>query len=774
MSLPSEIQAGEESGNMAFDRQPVVILLICAIPMLLQLVGLEVVGGDPDRFFRPLKSELVRQLSSGQIPLWSDLFGFGMPMAGQSEIGAFYLPHYLIYGLFGVGRGYRISMVLHQCLGGLLIYRLARILGAVPLGASLSVCLYLFGGFPTIQASKEWAVLGMAWMPGAFLGVELWLRQKSRRGLMQTSVALASLALIGHFQIAQITSLGLLLWVVIRSLFQPRLVTLWPGLLLAVGLSIGMALPQLLLSWDYAQSVEATSRPFETLAYYSYPLWSFTELIFPLWTRLLAGGPEGAYWTIHQTTQFEACQYFGSIALLFSILGLLRKNTRPASLSLAILAVVSIFLSTLPQWSPPLYALILQIPGMGLFRCPSRYGLILHFVVALLAALGFGEKVSGKWFFIVLFIITVLSVALWQIYSKGFSISGRNFPASFPITPVLSQAIGCFGLSLLLVIKSGYLCRYALISAIFATFEIIGLYYAGPTQWGWSLNLPQSSALLSNFDGSNKEVALAGPLDNLPVTAGIRTLSPYFGVNMPPPNSFLKGIAEGASAADRQNRPNAYDSSLKALGATHLVTTSQPTPFTSFTADPLAKVILPEKLQARPIFLHSLQTGQTTIPMATRIPQLPKLAASGEIAFQNAIITDQDTEPTAWISQSDLQTWDYPEFSVVDSQAIVEESPNRLVVSHQKPVIIQIRRTFDSGWQVRTPDKKLPVYLRPINGGMTGLFLNAAITDQPDTTVVELFYWPQSLNYAMPISMACFIAMIYICQPKRPIIRRPS
>ena len=60
-----------------------------------QLLGLEVVGGDPDKFFRPLKSEFVRNIIEGRLPLWSDLFGFGMPLAGQSEIGAFYLPHHL-------------------------------------------------------------------------------------------------------------------------------------------------------------------------------------------------------------------------------------------------------------------------------------------------------------------------------------------------------------------------------------------------------------------------------------------------------------------------------------------------------------------------------------------------------------------------------------------------------------------------------------------------------------------------------------------------------
>ena len=269
-----------------------------AVFVVAQLAGIEVVGGDPDRFFRPLKSELVRSLKAGKLPLWSDRFGYGMPLAAESEVGAFYPPHWLIYPAFGTSLGYRVSQCLHQYLALSFVFLLARRLGALPLGSALGAMIFVLGGFSTIQASKEWAILGMAWMPAAFLGTEIWLEQGwdryGRRGLALLSISLACLALIGHFQMAQLTCLGLAIWVATRSFADRALLHRWPGLFLAVSLAAAIASPQLALSLEYADSVGALNRSLSTLSYYSYPLECLTELALPLWTRRVAGGPEGA------------------------------------------------------------------------------------------------------------------------------------------------------------------------------------------------------------------------------------------------------------------------------------------------------------------------------------------------------------------------------------------------------------------------------------------------------------------------------------------------
>ena len=60
------------------------------------LVGYEPVGGDPDRMYRPLKSELARALGEGRLPFWSERFGLGVPLVAESHVAAFYPPNLVL------------------------------------------------------------------------------------------------------------------------------------------------------------------------------------------------------------------------------------------------------------------------------------------------------------------------------------------------------------------------------------------------------------------------------------------------------------------------------------------------------------------------------------------------------------------------------------------------------------------------------------------------------------------------------------------------------
>src|SRR5262249_35514413 len=77
------------------------------------LVGYEPVGGDPDRMYRPLKSELARALEHGRLPFWSDRFGVGLPLVAESHVAAFYPPNLVLYRALDLPAAYRLSMWLH-------------------------------------------------------------------------------------------------------------------------------------------------------------------------------------------------------------------------------------------------------------------------------------------------------------------------------------------------------------------------------------------------------------------------------------------------------------------------------------------------------------------------------------------------------------------------------------------------------------------------------------------------------------------------------------
>ena len=92
---PAAIVRGIVEGFMlpeTFRRERPLILALVLVGTILGglLVGYEPVGGDPDRMYRPLKSELARALDEGRLPFWSDRFGLGVPLVAESHVAAFY------------------------------------------------------------------------------------------------------------------------------------------------------------------------------------------------------------------------------------------------------------------------------------------------------------------------------------------------------------------------------------------------------------------------------------------------------------------------------------------------------------------------------------------------------------------------------------------------------------------------------------------------------------------------------------------------------------
>ena len=99
------------------------------------LIGYEPITVDPDTMYRPIKSELSRALREGTLPLWSDRFGVGTPLAAESHVAAFYPPNWVLYRLLSVAVAYRLSMWIHYLALVAATYLYARALRLTPWGA---------------------------------------------------------------------------------------------------------------------------------------------------------------------------------------------------------------------------------------------------------------------------------------------------------------------------------------------------------------------------------------------------------------------------------------------------------------------------------------------------------------------------------------------------------------------------------------------------------------------------------------------------------------
>src|SRR5262249_52847582 len=129
------------------------------------LVGYEPVGGDPDRMYRPLKSELARALEHGRLPFWSDKLGVGLSLVAESHVAAFYPPNLALYRALDVPTAYRLSMWLHHVALAAATYFYARSLDAAPWGAAVSSLAFTFCGFQAIHSSHEPFYCLMPYLP---------------------------------------------------------------------------------------------------------------------------------------------------------------------------------------------------------------------------------------------------------------------------------------------------------------------------------------------------------------------------------------------------------------------------------------------------------------------------------------------------------------------------------------------------------------------------------------------------------------------------------
>ena len=182
--------------------RPLILALILVGTILGGLlVGYEPVGGDPDRMYRPLKSELARRLDEGRLPFWSHRFGLGVPLIAESHVAAFYPPNLVLYRLLDVSTAYRLSMWLHYLALVATTYFYARCLGIAPWGGAMAAVTFTLCGFQAIHSSHEPFYCLMPYLPLALGLAERSLATGRLGWLAALPITLGLQWTLGHFQI---------------------------------------------------------------------------------------------------------------------------------------------------------------------------------------------------------------------------------------------------------------------------------------------------------------------------------------------------------------------------------------------------------------------------------------------------------------------------------------------------------------------------------------------------------------------------------------------
>ena len=363
------------------------------------------VGGDVSSFFLGLMGVLSEALKAGRLPVWNDLWGYGFPGIGESQMGVFYPPHLALYRMLATERAYVASLVLHTLWGGAGAWWAARRFGVSPVGAGLAAFAFSASGFFVIHMPHPWGYTTGSWMPWAWglswliLASEGWSHLAGRLFLL--SLVLVLQILPGHFQIAFLTQSGIALmaiWFLLDpSAGRERNSQETPGVswagrlrrLLPLAVCLAMVFPLAALQlWPTARlaGLASAQRDFEYLSGFAVtPLHLVTFVAPGLFHRSALWRP--LVWDPFHTSPEELLVFVGLAPLFLAILEVRYEFRRdPVVRMLAMLAAVSLVLSLGPY--VPGFRLLIELPGFSFFRAPARWTLATSLALAVLAGKG--------------------------------------------------------------------------------------------------------------------------------------------------------------------------------------------------------------------------------------------------------------------------------------------------------------------------------------------------------------------------------------------------
>jgi hypothetical protein len=349
------------------------------------------VGGDVTQFSLGLMAVLAAAIRAGRLPIWNDLWGYGFPGLAESQMGCYYPPHLLLYGLLPLEVAYTTSLVGHTLWGGLGTYWTARRLGVSETGSALAGFSWGASGFFATHLTHQWGYTAGSWMPWAW-GLA-WVISRglgTRRTPFLLTLVLTLQLLPGHFQLAFCTQVGVVL-LSLAAWAEPAIRRERGGRsIVAVGIAMLAVVPlgalQLWPTFRLAR-LAASQRDYEYLSGFAATPIHLVSYVAPsLFQRSPLWRPVA--WDPFRTSPEEQLAYVGLVPLFLALGAAIRGLRRePATRVLVALALATLVLSLGPY--VPGFAYLIRLPGFSFFRSPARWGLSTELALCLLAGRGF-------------------------------------------------------------------------------------------------------------------------------------------------------------------------------------------------------------------------------------------------------------------------------------------------------------------------------------------------------------------------------------------------
>lgn len=724
---------------------PVPLLLAAGVVGLTLsglLFGYEPVGADADLMYRPIKSELARALGAGTLPLWSDRFGAGTPLAAESHAAAFYPPNWLIYRVLAVPTAYRLAMWSHLLALVFSTYFYGRTLGLTMEGGGLAAMAFALCGFVSSHSVHEPFYHALPFVPLSLGMAEGYLRVGGFSWIAGLALVLGLQMTLGHFQIQAWTS-GLIILTAFWGVYA-RGVPRWRGLALCGAIAWGVAVAgvQLALTWELVRVLKF-ERDTRMLSDFSLPPAHWAQPGLP---RLFMGfrdGMESPYWRNELSSPQEACFYIGTIPIVLAAVGYLARRDPTLGLWKRLIPI-AFALATMPRWWDQGYAMFLFFPVLGTFRAPARYTLIATLGLCVLAGGGLDRLVPARRFWLgfagaILFGGAAMAFGwAWAARPEIVSLLGVGSRIR-----LMGEAAGFWLIATVMVVawRRGLAPSYVLM--LLSALELAYLYHHGTTRWRKGYRLPDESPVLSRLARERDVGLVAGGVMNIPVRLGLATAEPYLGIIPPPPNYLLRSV----------NHPNQADIDYviwrRRFGVTHGV--FDQTARLRVVADREERVgrdevletLLPRDVQGRGPRLWRIEHYHDAVPRV-------RAAVRTRVVdnwYQLFALLSRDIKPDEVCFVREDAPAD-PPGPRARSARVVRWSGESGEVEHDGTCDLVVRRTYFPGWSARL-DGHTEVPALKADGDFQAFRLPGA-----GVTKVELRYRPTLIAWGLGSSLA--------------------
>ncbi len=128
--------------------------------------------GDYWQQHYPWAYEYARLLKMGQLPYWVPSVAGGFPLLAEGQVGAYYLPHLLLYFFLPFSVAYSLLILLHTLSGGVGFYVYGQKIGFSKEAATLMSLLFSFSSAFGGCFSNTASLKVLSWLPWCLLAWE--------------------------------------------------------------------------------------------------------------------------------------------------------------------------------------------------------------------------------------------------------------------------------------------------------------------------------------------------------------------------------------------------------------------------------------------------------------------------------------------------------------------------------------------------------------------------------------------------------------------------